>query len=224
MVGDIATVSAGKKNATLNMKNLATTCKNAPSSSQSQGFTLIEMVVAASVFAVISIASYATISSVLDAREAIEEKRLLMTSLQRTHALLKNDFRYALNRSVRDEFGDIVPPLLISQSSQLMQLTTLYPGADQTGKLKRVIWELKDSALWRNEYAVLDRAPDTQKVQRKVTSEVEQVIIYHFVLEDETIQRKTNWDNVDSLPLAIEVELELKNKQVYRWLFGGAEL
>ncbi len=157
-------------------------------SSKNAGFSLVEMVVAASIFAMISVASYAAISSVLDARQAINTKRVAMSDLQRTHALLKNDIRYALNRSVRNELGDKENPLLIDNEGELIRLTTYYPAAGQTGRLKRVAWELKDKNLWRHEFTSLDRVSDVEKKQRKIAEKIEEITLAYYVLEEEKIQ------------------------------------
>ena len=180
--------------------------------------------VAISVFAIISVASYASINGVLNARDVIEEKQARLLSLQRVHSLLKNDFRYAVKRAIRDEFGDLQNPMLIENGDNLLSLTTLYPDQNNQGKLSRVEWTLQDNILWRNEYLVLDRSVEAKKNARSVMENIEDVTIYHYVFEDDRVQRKTNWDDEDSLPLAIEIEVSLQDNQLYRWWFESSQL
>lgn len=189
-----------------------------------EGFTLVEIMVAISVFAIISVASYASINGVLNARDVIEEKQARLLSLQRVHSLLKNDFRYAVKRAIRDEFGDLQNPMLIENGDNLLSLTTLYPDQNNQGKLSRVEWTLQDNILWRNEYLVLDRSVEAKKNARSVMENIEEVTIYHYVFEDDRVQRKTNWDDEDSLPLAIEIEVSLQDNQLYRWWFESSQL
>lgn len=189
-----------------------------------EGFTLVEMVVAVAVFAVISVASYSTINVVLNGRSIINQKHEQLSSLQRMHALMKNDFRYALNRSVRNEFGDTEAPFMANQDGELFRLTTLYPRVEGAGKLKRVSWVVEDGSVWRNEFAALDRGQEEGKFRREIIQGVELVNMYFFENKDSEVERKTDWDSVDTLPVAVELELELSSKQNYRWLFGGSGL
>ena len=189
-----------------------------------QGFTLVEMVVAVSVFAVISIASYSTMNTVLNGREIINQKNQEISSLQRMHALLKNDLRYAINHSVKNEFGENSTIFSANENGQLFAITTLYPRPFDQGKLKRVFWTFENNKVWRNETSVIDSSEEVGINRREIISNVEQVDFYFFEKEDLVVQRKTIWDNNDSLPVAIELELELSSKKNYRWFFGGPSL
>ena len=110
------------------------------------------------------------------------------------------------------------------RDSNLLSLTTLYPDQNNQGKLSRVEWTLQDNILWRNEYLVLDRSVEAKKNARSVMENIEEVTIYHYVFEDDRVQRKTNWDDEDSLPLAIEIEVSLQDNQLYRWWFESSQL
>ena len=186
---------------------------------QLKGFTLIELVVASAVFAVLAVISYSGISAVLDNRQAIDEKRQQVIALQRVYALLKNDLRYATARPVRDELGDFESAMIIDQNGELLRITTQYPtiGAN---KLKRVSWELKDNALWRNHFDVLDRVEGSEKYQRKLLDNLSQVNVYiHSLNEQDRVTRSAIWEEQTFLPLALEIEIEMQNQHTYKWIF-----
>ena len=191
---------------------------------KSAGFTLIEVMVAVSVFALISVASFAAINNVLTAREIIEDKQANLLSLQRTHAFLKNDIRYAVKRGIRDEFGEVQPPMLIDSGGNLLNLTTLYPDQNNVGKLKRVVWRLEDDNLWRDEYLVLDRSFAADRNSRLILEDIEEITIHHYAVQDGQVQRSANWDSNEDIPLAIEIDLLFSSKKRYLWRFGSSQL
>jgi general secretion pathway protein J len=182
------------------------------------------MVVAASVFAVLSVVSYTAITGVLNGRNVVEEKRSEMVALQRAYGLLKNDLRYALPRSVRDELGDFEQALLIDENDELLRLTTQYPSIGSSSNIKRVVWEVKEGGLWRNHYVVLDRTEGTEIVRRKILNDIAEtnVYAYSFVSDESnlgSVEKTTSWEDKEYLPLAIEVQVEMKNAKTFQWLF-----
>jgi len=191
---------------------------------KSAGFTLIEVMVAVSVFALISVASFAAINNVLTAREIIEDKQANLLSLQRSHTFLKNDIRYAVKRAIRDEFGDVQPPMVIDNGGNLLSLTALYPDQNNLGKLKRIVWRLEDDNLWRDEYLVLDRSFAPDRNSRLILADIEELTIHHYADQDGQVQRSANWDSSDDIPLAIEIDFLLSSKQRYLWRFGSSQL
>jgi len=200
-----------------------------PHQRASSGFTLVEMVVAATIFVVISMASYAAINNVLNSRERINETYESLTELQRVYALLKNDILYMQNRSIRDEFGIVEEAFVSINSDELFRLTTLYPGPNQTASSKRIVWEFSDGSLWRKEYETLDRGSDDLKSQRRLLSGVDQVNVffYSYDVKTGTIDRRVDWNlqgTQGTIPVALEVEIELEGQEIYRWLFAGANL
>ena len=76
-----------------------------------RGFTLLELLVALAVFAIMSIAAYSGLSNVLFTRAAVEteNRRLAMTQL--AFHRLGQDLEQVIPRSVRDEYGEPEPAL-----------------------------------------------------------------------------------------------------------------
>lgn len=188
---------------------------------KSSGFSLIEVIVAVAVFSVVAVLSYSSISSILKAREVVEDSQVTMLELQRTYGLLKNDLRYAILRSVRNEYDLSEYPFLINQGGFLLQFTTHFPD-NQGGKLLRVIWRLEEQTLIREQYLVLDRL-DAQLIRRDLLDNVSEVDIYVYESQNDSINRQTTWENINELPLAIEWEMEREigqdSNHSYRWLF-----
>ena len=196
------------------------------------GFTLLEVIVAISVFTILAAVSYAAINGVVSGKQTIEVKRQQIVAMQRVHSLLKNDIRYAIPRSVRDELGDREQALQVEQNGEIMRITAQYPRTPSTVNIKRIAWELSDNTLMRKQFSSLDRAEGAEKLGRVLLIEVAEVNIYTHSVDDEEsgsasatklIKRSRGWprENI-GLPLAIEVEIVMTDESRYRWLFDIA--
>ncbi len=73
------------------------------------GFTLMEVLVAISIFALIGVASYRVLSSVMQADERVALRSEHMRSINRAFWLLQQDVEQLVKRDVRDAGGTIVP-------------------------------------------------------------------------------------------------------------------
>ena len=71
-----------------------------------RGFSLLEIIVAIAIFSIIASISYAALNQFLDTRDQLSEKHDQIRSIQTTMTVLGRDFRFMLDRSVRDGFGD----------------------------------------------------------------------------------------------------------------------
>lgn len=79
-----------------------------------QGFTLLELLIAISIFAVISSAAYRLLHSATNAREAIDDVFHQLSGLQRLQSTLENDFSQVVLRPARNQFGDVEPAFFTS--------------------------------------------------------------------------------------------------------------
>lgn len=71
-----------------------------------KGFTLVEMLVALFIFALITAAGVAVMGSTLNNQSQVRERVERYAQLQRTRALLKADLSQAASRPTRDERGE----------------------------------------------------------------------------------------------------------------------
>ena len=73
-------------------------------------FTLIEVLVAMAVFAVLAAFAYGTLSQTLLSAEILSERMDRLQALQRTVRMLTDDLQQLAPRPVRDELGDNLRP------------------------------------------------------------------------------------------------------------------
>lgn len=129
------------------------------------GFTLLELLVAMMVFAVLSILAYQGVRGALRAEEGVREAQAQWTALERAQTLFERDITQLAARSVRDARGDRQPPL-VARAGQLDLVRAGvpnpldFPRAD----LMRVRYRLADGRWERAASPILDAAPGDEPV------------------------------------------------------------
>jgi len=71
-----------------------------------RGFTLLELLVALAVFAIMSIAAYSGLRNVLFTRAAVEEQTRRLAAVQLAVFRLEQDIEQTVPRGIRDEYGE----------------------------------------------------------------------------------------------------------------------
>ncbi len=131
-------------------------------SCRARGFTLIEMLVAVAIFAVLAVLAYAGLDAVLRQRGELDQHYQRLHVLQRAYEVMQRDFSQAAPRGARDELGGPLPALRGDPSGHVVALTRAgYPNPAKVRRshLLRVRYELHDRQLLRLQFPVLDRAP-----------------------------------------------------------------
>ncbi len=195
-----------------------------------RGFTLLEMVVAIGIFAIIAAISYGSLNRFLAAREVIEERNERLRELQLSLMLMELDFRYLMNRPVRDGFGDVEATIVATaddtlSGGELVRFTTSRPDPQlaPVQALQRVAWRLDGGVLARVSWKVIDRDQDSTEYVRELLHDVSETHFSFLTMDDESIlERTTEWYNGDQLPLGVEVLVTMKDGRQYRRVFEVA--
>lgn len=125
---------------------------------KTSGFTLIELLVALMIFAVLAVMAYGGLNLVLNARERVAERTDLLAQLQMGFTMIERDIEQAINRGIRDEFGD--PMIAMVANGERMEFTRAgwrNPAGMQRSELQRVSYQLDDDELKRITWPTLDR-------------------------------------------------------------------
>jgi general secretion pathway protein J len=189
--------------------------------SSQAGFTLLELLVAIAIFALISVMAYAGLASVLHTREALAAETARLGEIQRCVRFLDRDLRQSVERGIRDAYGDSRPPLqgttLAIGHEPLLELTRAgyrNPLQLKRSQLQRVAYRVQDATLWRDSWRVLDRAQDSEPDSLPLCKGVEWVELRFLDAEHEWVP---DWPplqaeaQAESLPLAVEIRLQLKD-------------
>lgn len=145
-----------------------------PSPEGALGFTLLELLVAIAILALVAVGSYELLFSTIATRDQTMARERGLRDLQRAEMLLQRDLVQAVRRPVRDEFGDVQPAFSIPRANvmEFSRLGWRNPLQEPRSELVRVRWQVVDGRLLREHWAVLDRARDAQPVQTVMLEKV----------------------------------------------------
>lgn len=201
-----------------------------------QGLTLLELVVALTVFSILSITAYSGLSSVVNAKQRSEQQAARLADLQKTFMWVMRDIEQAVPRSIRDEYGQEEPALHTNHMQYPLVLTRT-GWSNVTGRarseLQRVAYYTKDEQLIRGYWPALDRATDQGFLEVALLDQVKHVE-FRFLDNDAPPQWQSKWplsitagsaNPVSPLPRAVEVTIEALSwgKVTRLFIVPGAE-
>ncbi len=146
------------------------------------GFTLLELLVALSIFALVSAMAYGSLVQILQSRDRLEAERQFWRALSFTFWYLQQDLGQARERGVRDVDGSPLPAL---RGQPLDPRALGQPSLEFTrggvpvlsnavrSDLQRVAYRLSDGVLYRLTWPSLDRAPQSKPVEAPLLQDVE---------------------------------------------------
>lgn len=186
-----------------------------------RGFTLLELLIAIAIFALLALGTYRMLESVLNSDAAVRRHELQLRELTRAIAALDRDLLQIIGRPVRDAYGEPRSALLGGERLQLekaaIELTRSgwrNPLGAPRSQLQRVRWQLTGSSLQRLYWPVLDQATDSQPQVQKVLDGVTAIRVRFY---DPQLGWQENWPPSDDgrseeqslgrLPQAVEVIL-----------------
>ena len=179
------------------------------------GFTLIEVLVAISVFAIIAALSFAALSQYIRVSEGLEARQQQITRIQTAISRLERDMRYAVDRTVRAEVGWAEPGLVVDNpyglDGEFIRVTTVepdfrHPGA---GRVQRVAWHIDSGVLYRSAWPVLDWSSPPEVTPAVMLDDVSTSVVQLFLWTRELgLQPFSPIGNEDQFPSGVSVTLE----------------
>ena len=195
--------------------------KNSAMPANSNGFTLVEMMVALFIFAMLSMAGVIMLRSAVDSDEVAAENLGQMAEMQRFISLMEADLSQALPRTYRNASGDQMPAFASGRSGTGGAFLKFTRGGlsnvngEARSNLERVEYRLSSGNLERLRNRMTDGGAMEQPAV--LISGVDQLAVR---FRDKRGQWSNDWQTerqVD-LPRAIEVRLEREGRS-YRHLF-----
>ncbi|MEW8625642.1 MAG: type II secretion system minor pseudopilin GspJ [Candidatus Thiodiazotropha sp.] len=194
------------------------------------GFTLLELLIAITVFAIMATFAYSGLKVVLDSENQTSQYSKRMSQLQLAMNLMQRDIEQAIERPIRDQHGDEVGAFVSGGfAGTLLELTRdghANPMKLPRSNLQRVGYQLEEETLYRLTWRILDRAQDSEPHRYKLIDDIEALELVYY---DKEMKEQSQWPperfDFDSgkkpgLPSAVEVKMELKDWGNIRRLFA----
>ena len=183
------------------------------------GFTLIEILVATVILAVMGMIAYRGIAEARVAVVNAEGHLDRLRGVQRAVQLMTADFRTVTLRKVREPIGDGFRGVIQRDTSGVALVELSRAGWSNGAGLprgtgQRVVYRLEDGKLFREHWNVMDPTLATPLVKRELLDGVERVEIRYLTSGREWI---AEWPQVGNTrqgdfyerPLAVEITLVL---------------
>lgn len=174
---------------------------------RTQGFTLIEVLVAMSVFAVMTILAYMSLGQTLANADMLGERMDRLQAIQRTMRYLSNDLSAASPRPVRSELGDTYMPAVMVSAANDFVLAVTHGGWSNPAGLprstqQRSVYLLEDGKLYRVYYNVLDSTYSNNALSTEILDRVESL---EFRLLQDNGETTNLWPPSGAQGLAAEI-------------------
>ncbi|HQT42388.1 MAG TPA: type II secretion system minor pseudopilin GspJ [Halothiobacillus sp.] len=122
------------------------------------GFTLLELLVAIAIFALVAVMAYGGLNTVIMQSAIVQSQTEQLTATQAGLRRLREDLTFAVDRPVRDALGGEVPAFT-GGGLDLFSLTRLgvaNPWGLPQSQMARVLWRLQGTNLQRAELLPVD--------------------------------------------------------------------
>ena len=140
---------------------------------RAHGFTLLELLVAISIFSILGLGSYQLLQSVGDSHARVRDSINSYIKLNQALTTIQRDFNQFLPRPVRDEYGEPLLAITFEGEDYLVEFTRggwPNPSGRPRSELQRVAYNIDydEKVLTRYFWLVLDRAEDSEPVVQKL--------------------------------------------------------
>ena len=147
------------------------------SSKPQLGFTIIEILVALFIFAVVGLMSAQLLGRTVDAYEVLDDRGQRLSQIHRAMIVVERDMLQFRNRSIRLAQNNPVPALMIGDEGALSMTRGGWrnPLQRPRSELQRVGYRLQGENLMRAYWLVLDRPGDEEPISQTLIEGVEEL-------------------------------------------------
>ena len=184
-----------------------------------RGFTLLEILVATVILAVMGLMAYRAVSEARVAVVNADSHLDRLREVQRAVQIIVTDFRTLTRRPVRETIGDGYRATLLRDPNSASLVELSHAGwsngaGTPRGTVQRVVYRLENGKLIREYWPVMDATLATPSVKRELLDRVERVEIRYLTSGREWIAEWPQFGNTADLgfytrPLAVEITLVL---------------
>ena len=193
-----------------------------------QGFTLLELVIAIGIFAIMSAMAYGGLNTALNTREHADSQAERLAQLQKAMLILGRDIEQAINRPVQNNYADELPPMSGGgYGSTILEFSRIgrsNPMHDPRSNLLRVGYVITEDQLLRQSWPVMDRSLDSEAVEGVLLEGVKGVDL-RFLDANKEWQSQwppanvSNPNQTPTMPRAVEITIDLEDWGRLRRIF-----
>lgn len=194
---------------------------------RARGFTLLEILVAVAIFAIVGVLAFGGYSELSRQSERLTDSAARTRAIQTAVRRMVLDFVSLEPRPIREPLGDSLRPALLAdaRNNQIVEFTHSgwsNPAGVPRSTLQRVAYTLEDGKLMRTYWVTLDRTLAAEPVRTVLLDRVKSMKLRFM-----THQRRftDQWPAAtvggavgpnatraaSSLPIAVEITLELED-------------
>ena len=189
---------------------------------RSRGFTLLEVMVAVAVFAVVAALAYGGFNQLSQQRDIVERSAGRTRAVQSAVQRMSEDFQMLEPRPIREPLGETLEPALRVSDARADTIADLTrsgwtnPAGMTRSTLQRVTYRLQDNKLQRAYWNALDRTLTAEPTSAVLLDNVRSVA---FRFMDQNQSWHQQWpplgysgpDSARLRPIAVEITIELED-------------
>ncbi len=145
------------------------------------GFTLLELLVAVAVFAVLSAMAYGGLRNVIDNSQQTNVSMQRLQQVQLTMLHISRDFTQLSQRNIRDEYGNPSNNIRAGEDADIIiefsRGGRRNPAELLRSHIQRVAYKIEDNTLSRLHWPHLDRTQEMQPYESVLLEDVEDASI-----------------------------------------------
>jgi general secretion pathway protein J len=193
---------------------------------RARGFTLIELMVALFVLAILTVAGFSGLNAVMDARKAVEQETRKWQGLMFFFSRMEQDIALAVHRPVRDRAGVQQPEWIghsvpVSPDDAQLILTRAGVQDEQGAQVgpQRIGYRLEHGTVYLLRWMALDQPLNAEPRRYPLLEGVNEFHIRYMSADGQWNEQWPQPGQTGGIPAAVEVGLTLAGSQPITRLF-----
>lgn len=206
------------------------------------GFTLIEVLIAMFITAIVGLMAFSGLDAAVNAIERNKEQSAQLDNLNRLFSVLGRDLRHTVARSIRDENGETQATFILTDEPRLSFTRSAWfnPREKQIkrSEVQRLEYRLEENKLYRRTWYSLDRSDENAMVEAVLIDGVTNIryqVLWQSGQNSGANKLGGRWleswpdnslgTNLETVPFAIKLNIELEGlgeiERLYELNHGG---